>query len=475
MRNPDPKRQSLVFKLTASYLLAAGAVLLSSSLALYWTLAHNLDRFELRLLDQKIDLFIADQAAEPGDYAELFKQLSLKSSNHHPEEYWVRFLDGSGKTLAETPDMGALLPAAAFPDTSLSGAGRSVKRLSLAHGRAFRLRSAWSTAKGQQRSEIQIALDCRHDEALLQEYRGRLALVVLLGLALLAGLSVIIARKGLQPLDDLGRVIRSQTTESLNVAIDPSQWPLETHKVIEGYNDLSQRLHESFQRLSQFSADLAHELRTPLHNLRLQSEVILARPRKAHDYKLALENAQEEYERLSRMTESLLFLARAENGKQPLSLVKLRARKEFSDAARQFEALAAEKGIRLTLRGQATVMADKGLLQLVLGNLLANAFAHTPKGGRIILCAGCTDAGAPRISVADDGEGIGAEHLPLVFNRFFRGDPARAKTGGSGLGLAIVQAVMILHRGLVSIKSEKNKGTTVTLEFPRAPLSPVGS
>lgn len=462
---PAPHR-SLVFRLTAAYLAAAGVVLLVSSLALYWTLARNLSKVELRLLDQKIDLFLSDQAFEPGDDAELFKQLSVGSQPKEPQEYWVRFLDPSGKIMAETPGMSSWLPPESIAPQDLTSGSRMSKRVERGDGGVFKVRSAWSPVEGRQQRGIEIALDCGRDEELLQEYRRRLALVVLLALVFLAACSALIARKGLQPLDELGAVLRSQSAHSLSVPLDPGQWPAETRQVIAGYNDLSQRLHESFLRLSQFSADLAHELRTPIHNLRLQADVILARPRKSVEYRRALEAAQEEYGRLTRMTESLLFLARAENGRQSLVVTPFEARDALRDAALQFKALTGAKGLKVAVQGRGLVHADRSLLQLALGNLLANACAHTQAGGRILLKAERLDPAWIRLSVSDNGDGIPAGDLPKVFDRFFRGDPARSKAEGSGLGLSIVAAIMDLHGGKVQMESKEGRGSTVSLDLP---------
>ncbi len=466
MKNPVPKSRSLVLRLTAAYLAAAAAVVLISSLALYWTLSRNLAKVELRLLDQKVDLFVEDQAAEPGDDEELFKQLAVGPQGRDPQEYWVRFVDPSGKALLESPGMATWLPSDSFPQAGMDGIRRVSKRVELPDGKVFRLRSAWSRVQGRQQRGIQIALDCHRDEELLEEYRGQLALVVLVGLLVLAGSSAFIAQKGLQPLNDLGRVLRNQSAESLSVPLVPSEWPKETIQVIEGYNDLSLRLHESFRRLSQFSADLAHELRTPIHNLRLQADVILARPRKGTDYKKALEAAQEEYGRLTRMTESLLFLARAENGKQAMTMAPLNAKEVLQDAARQFRALANGKKLKITVQGTGPLFADLSLLQLALGNLLANACAHTPAKGHVLLSVTRLENGRVRLGVKDSGEGIATKDLPHVLDRFFRGDPARSKTEGSGLGLAIVAAVMALHQGKVQISSTEGHGTQVWLDLP---------
>jgi len=284
-------------------------------------------------------------------------------------------------------------------------------------------------------------------------------------LVALAGLGILIVKRGLRPLDDLGREIRALNEERLNQPLDQRDWPVETRAVIEGFNDLSGRLHLSFLRLSQFSADLAHELRTPIHNLRLQADVVLARPRKAEEYKLALENAQEEYARLTRMTESLLFLASAENGKQPVSTAEFEVLPHLEAAARRFKALAFEKGLDIVILGDARLTADPQLLQLILENLLANACAYTPAGGRVTMEARAT-LEAVQITVSDTGTGIPRPLLERVFDRFFRGDPARVRGEGTGLGLSIVKAAMGLQRGQVKIESDVGRGTKVILRFP---------
>jgi two-component system heavy metal sensor histidine kinase CusS len=458
--------RSLAFKLTLSYLLAAGLVFLASSLGLYAALAFNVAQMEQRLLDEKVSLFIEDQAREPGDTAELFGQLSSGVGDGQHPEYWVRLLDRAGKTLLETPGMAVELAPERFPLPALTASDQAPLRVRSAGGRALRLRSAWSLGGGAQQKMIQVGLDCQRDRRLLQDFRFWLALIDVLGLLALGGLSLALARRGLRPLDELGRVIGGLSAQSLSVPLDPQRWPRETRALVGGFNGLSARLHASFLRLSQFSADLAHELRTPIHNLSLQADVILARPRKGPEYKQALEAAQEEYARLTRMAESLLFLARAENGKQALEWSTCDAREALEAAERQFRALAAEKRLKLSVQGRGRLRADAGLLQLALGNLLANACAHSPRGGGIILRAEALEGGGLRLSVRDHGPGIPVSERPRVFDRFFRGDPARAQGEGSGLGLAIVAAIMDLHQGRASIASPRGRGAQVQLDFP---------
>jgi two-component system, OmpR family, heavy metal sensor histidine kinase CusS len=228
------------------------------------------------------------------------------------------------------------------------------------------------------------------------------------------------------------------------------------------------RLEESFERISKFSGDIAHDLRTPVNNIRGEVEVALARARNVEEYRDVLGSCLEEAVRLSDLIGDLLFLARAES---PLTHV----RRERVDVAEllggmrdYYEASAADGGVSLTTSVDDSVIAefDRTLMQRAVGNLVSNALAHTPAGGSVVLKAN-SDAAAIRIEVSDTGAGIPAEALPRVFDRFFRVDGSRSQSsGGTGLGLAIVQSIMQLHGGNVEIDSHPGQGTRVTLLVP---------
>jgi two-component system heavy metal sensor histidine kinase CusS len=232
------------------------------------------------------------------------------------------------------------------------------------------------------------------------------------------------------------------------------------------------RLEDSFNRLSRFSADLAHELRTPIHNLMGEAEVALSRTRSSEDYREVLESSLEEGQRLSRMIDSLLFLARAENAETRLEFSLVNVRNEMQAVVDYYDAVIAENQLEVHCEGQARLMADSILLRRALTNLLSNAVRHTPASGRITLSARETANGAAEISVTDSGPGIPAAHLPRVFDRFYRIDPARAHSEkGTGLGLAIVKSIMELHGGTVTVESGPGRGTTACLHFPARPAT----
>jgi len=230
------------------------------------------------------------------------------------------------------------------------------------------------------------------------------------------------------------------------------------------------RLETAFARLSQFSADIAHELRTPLNNMRGELDVALQKPRSAPEYEEIIGSCLEECGRLGRIIDSLLFLARSEDPATQIERERFDLAHELANIREFFEATAQEAGVTLNteLSGPLDIEWNRSLFQRAIGNLVTNAIGHTPRGGTITLHA-CADASAVAVEVADTGCGISSEHLPYLFDRFYRTDHFRkAANGGFGLGLAIVKGIVELHGGSVSVASQLNRGTQVRLHIPRS-------
>ena len=228
------------------------------------------------------------------------------------------------------------------------------------------------------------------------------------------------------------------------------------------------RLEESFAQVSQFSADVAHELRTPVNNMRGEIEVALGRARSVEDYRETLGSALEECLRLSQVIHSLLFLARAETATGNPHHDEIEVGREIEAVLDFYEAAAAEAGVTLRADDGDGIVArfDRTLFQQAVGNLVANAIAHTPPGGSVTVRPQ-RDGEVLRVEMADTGRGIAAEHLPHVFDRFYRADPARSGASGNvGLGLAMVKSIAALHGGSVAIESRPGHGTRVIMEAP---------
>jgi two-component system heavy metal sensor histidine kinase CusS len=295
-----------------------------------------------------------------------------------------------------------------------------------------------------------------------------MALVLLLGILLSAGAGMAVARQGMRPLEEIAGAAKRITATHLHERVGETKWPEELGTLASAFDEMLNRLEDSFHRLSQFSADLAHELRTPINNLMGEAEVALSRSRTAEEYREVIASSLEEYGKLSSLIDTLLFLSRAENPETQIVKSPLDARREM-EAVREFhEAVAEEQGVTVTCEGYGTIYADSILLRRAVSNLLSNALQYTPRGGEVVLSAEPQEDRSVKIRVSDTGTGIAPEHLPRIFDRFYRADPSRSRyPQGMGLGLSIVRSIVDLHRGDVSIQSDPG-GTIVTLLFPPA-------
>jgi two-component system heavy metal sensor histidine kinase CusS len=389
-------------------------------------------------------------------------------------DYVIRVLRPDGAVVFETPGLAALLPARVFPVARAgteSGPRIQVRRRD---GRTFVTLTQevrlLPQAEGGTRM-VQLAYDGSQEAMLAGRYRALTAAIALAGALLSMLLGVYISRRALRPLAELTEVIRGVSATRLQQRLGRRSWPRELGAMAIAFDAMLDHLEVAISRLSQFAADLAHELRTPLNNLIGEAEVVLARPRSAEDYREAIESGLEEYGRLARVTEELLFLARVGAGsetirREPLELEPL------LDAIRDlYDLVAEEKQVRLAVAAAGSVWAAPDLLRRALINLISNALRHTPSGGTIHL-QGEEGPAESVIRVNDSGQGVPPDQLPHVFDRFFSG-AGKSAGGGSGLGLAIVKSIVELHAGRVWIDSVPGQGTTVTLVFPKAP-APIG-
>lgn len=301
-------------------------------------------------------------------------------------------------------------------------------------------------------------------EQMLGSYRLRLYLSVGLGALLGFALGLLLLRRGLQPLRQLSEAVRRIDLRSLDQRLPATGTPAELLEPVQALNGMLARLDDSVQRLSQFSADLAHEIRTPLHTLLASNGQALNHPRSTAEYQEVLASNMEEFERLKRMAENLMFLARAEQAERALNLQTLNLQNVGSELCDYFEALADDRDLRLENHLHGELRADQQLLQRALGNLLANAVRHAAPGTSISLRRH-DEPGWHWVQVHNHGPAIAPEHLGRLFDRFYRVDPSRAEPGDSGgLGLAIVQSIMQLHGGQVRVSSAAD-GTVFELGF----------
>ncbi|MEX3856438.1 heavy metal sensor histidine kinase [Paraburkholderia sp. BR10923] len=316
---------------------------------------------------------------------------------------------------------------------------------------------------------IVIARDMTDRWLLLDRYRERLYVFGFAGMALAFLMSWLLVRESLRPLREMAARAATVTVDRLDTPIEIDHAPSELQALTKSLNAMLDRLHGGFERMSQYTADLAHDMRTPLGNLRGATEVALTRPRSTAEYEALLESNLEECDRLSRMIESVIFLARAEHPQFMTTLAEFDAEEALAQIADYFEGLADDAGVRVRVDGRGRLRADKELFRRAVGNLLANALRYTPRGGEITLGVRETPT-AVEVTVTNPGAPIDAQLLERIFDRFYRADASRRNepgTGGSaGLGLAIVRTIMGLHGGSARAESDQ-AGTRFILTFAR--------
>ncbi len=474
---PEPGRGrapwSLAGRLTAWYAASAFALVLLSTGLLYWGLVANLDHEDDEELTDKVRVLRAVLHDRPDDLRALREQVEWGWAARQYGQVHVRLLDERGTTLLETPGMGEPLPPGAFPsplspETDLEHRGVDLRSGSGTPFRVLAVRAGGDTT-GQPARVIQVALNRTPEEELLSEYRRILWFVLGLALVVCTLGGYRIARRGLRPVEEVTATARRIRSTTLGERLATARLPAELLALADTFNGMLDRLEESFGRLAEFSANLAHELRTPVNNLRGEVEVALGKPRTPEDYRDVLGSCLEECARLTRLIDSLLFLARAEDPRTQIEREPVDVGRELHAVREFYEATAAEAGIALTAEAPDEVLVElnRPLFQRAVGNLVANALAHTGAGGTVALRA-LPDDGKVRVEVRDTGSGIEAVHIPHLFNRFYRADRARSSSGGVGLGLALVKCIAGLHGGSVDLHSEVGRGTRVALLLPAA-------
>ncbi|MGF0237097.1 heavy metal sensor histidine kinase [Rhodococcus sp. IEGM1300] len=315
--------------------------------------------------------------------------------------------------------------------------------------------------------QLTLLLDITHHQHFLQRMQHLIWLTVGLSALATALLGAWAARSGLRPLRRMSAIASGVSAHSLNARLPEETMPPELAEMAHNFNAMLGRLDDSFQRLSAFSADIAHELRTPLSNLLTHTQVTLTRPRPIEDYREALHSNLEELQWMAQLVNDMLYLAKADHGllvpkREPLALA------EEADMLLEFFApLAEDARVTLSRVGHARMEGDRNMLRRALSNLLDNALRFTPNDGEVQVRISDQAKGL-RLSVENTGSGIAEDLLPRLFDRFYRADPARREGSSehAGLGLAITQSIIRAHGGQIHCESD-NGWTRFVIELPK--------
>jgi len=457
------KLHSVSLRLTVWYALLSTALIASVGYTMYWMLADRLLREDDTFLLSKVSEARAVIVLHPGNYAALQEELQHEGETF--PDIRVRVLDERNAIIADTHNE----EAQGIPSETFDAMPWAAEKADWYDHRQIRYRLM---KQHSDKLTIHAAMRLAKEQSLLAFYRDMLltGVITVLLIAIAAGYAI--ARYGLAPLYRLAALVEGLGVRQLDQRVDETDWPEELRVLADNFNRLLIRLDDAFSRMSRFSADIAHELRTPLQILRSEAEMSLSRERSPAEYRQCLESGLDEYARLSRMVDALLFLARAEQADTALDCKHLDLHAELQSVCHFFQAMADEQDMTLNVQASGRLWADQGLLRRALANLVDNALRNTGKGGSVTLSAVVQQSGSVEVQVSDSGCGIAPEDLPHITERFYTADRSRQRRGqGSGLGLAIVQSIMRLHGGTIAIASIPDQGTEVLLHFPACDTS----
>ncbi|KIH82724.1 heavy metal sensor histidine kinase [Pseudomonas batumici] len=455
------RHYSLTLRLAVVFVLLAFALMATTGVALYHDLEHELIRRDEATLIYRINqlrnvLNGSNMLELIRTKPELFQNMLFNSQS-------VLTIGVSGEApLLEINPSGIDLPDITPVAMEHSLVLTDVQHLPAVNGTPF---GAISASIGS--SKLKVTIGCLMIERTAVLARYRLSVYVLASLAafVLALAGYVVVHRGLLPLRRLTRQAHGIGIGNLTERLDSRGAPKELLPMIDSFNTMLERLAKGFAQLSQVSTDMAHELRTPINNLLGETQVAMQQDRSVEHYQQLLASNVEELERLARMLDNMLFLARTDPGSARDQREELDAADELGRVADYFEGLAADVDITIRAEGDGLIWAEPTLLRRALANLCANAIKYGAPHSELLLQAAPSEDGI-HLRVRNCGTTIAAEHLPRLFERFYRVDQSRERSAQSnGLGLSIVATIMQLHSGRYSVTSE-NGVTCFELFFP---------
>jgi len=461
---------SITTRLTLFYTVATTLLLVLIVVSLYWVMTNLLYQSEHQLLSDEVDILeniVEKKRYNISDLNQKIKEIPpiLDSSVY---DHYIRIVNDKRQIITETDNMTNYLQGADFLNQPAQKTKTSVWWKASDETHYLLMQSPVLLDRdGKDPWVIQIALDVSFQRDIIKKYRSKLMAGLFIGTFCALFIGYGIARRSLRRLNELTETTKTITVTSLHKRIDPTLWPNELRALRMSFNQMLDRIEDSFSRLTQLSGDLAHELRIPINNLIMETGVVLSRALSINEYKNTLESNLEEANRISQIIENLLFLARAENPNLDIQKNYIYIEEEISIVLDFYQALIDEKNINVSYSGSGIILANSNMFRRLFSNLLSNALKYTSSGGFISFEIK-NNSDTLKVIFRDTGCGISNEHLPKIFNRFYRVDNARSSIqGGTGLGLAIVKSIVDLHQGFIEVSSQIGRGTTFLIYFPK--------
>ena len=440
MRIPD----SIVLRTSLLYSTLTAAVVLLMGFVVHLSVDHHFADMDRLQIEGKLELIrnILNEANASTGSSDVHKQLDDALVGHHDLVVQITHANGSiffSREHSVQPENLSFVSENTLQKWSVDGS--DYRGMSASIPKSYR---------------IVVGINISHHQQFLHHFKWQLLQIGLCGSLAMAILGWFAARRGLKPVQDMALVVAGISAQRLHERLSIDHIPFELHGLALSFNAMLDRLGNSLQRLSEFSSDIAHELRTPISNLMTQTQVSLSKPRTLEQYREILYSNLDEYERLSRMIADMLFLAKADHGLDIPNKETINLRHEIEALLEFYDALLAEKNLQCTVDGVGELQGDSLMLRRAISNVLSNAIRHSMAGSIIkvflqkknsqLIC-----------SIANQGDTITPEQLPRLFDRFYRADASRQRSEeGAGLGLAITRSIIEAHGGSISFDIKKN-------------------
>lgn len=478
---------SVRVRLTVWYTAVMACVLVVLAAGAYFVLRENSERRTDASIVEMAESFLATVSAELNGAAGsggLKEGVAAAILEHRFSGTVFVVLDERGEAVGVSEER---LPHSEPGDvTAESSRGVANHVLAEAHpfhtikvrGRAYRTYARHFSA-GKSEGALVVLQSLHSQEEFLETAAQTFALVIPLAVLLAGAGGYFLAKRSLAPVVTMSAQAGRIGAENLDKRLEVKNSKDELGQLAQSFNDLLDRLDQSFERQRRFVADASHELRTPVAILFGEADVTLAQStRTTEEYRESLSILRGEARRLKRIVEDLFTLARADAGQHPLMLTDFYLDELVAECARNVRTLAGAKQIALHCEASKEILirADEALLRRMIMNLLDNAIKYTPSGGAVTICGGEQDS-EYSVSIRDTGAGIPSELQSRIFERFFRADKVRARAesdgGGAGLGLSISQWIAEAHGGRIELTQSEHSGSTFTVFFPATAMRPL--
>jgi len=460
--------KSIDIKLTAWYTLTFLTIIVLVFGFLDYRLGHNLLKEIDRMLVDEVQEIINRALKFPEKLNSQLKEYERSVFNRKYYQIAFQVLDQQGNPIYSSSKLrGFTFPEVSFDKKSYQKT--TSKNLELPQRSSpFRLCTYYYEEDGDVKYVIQIVTYLRMMKKTIQNFRRNLTIAFFISFLFGSIGGWLLSRQTLRPIKKITEATKRITATNLSERLSLQGTDDELDMLAETINQMLERLEESFQKLSRFTTDAAHELRTPIAALKGETEVLLSKNRSSKEYREALANNLERLDFLTRLVNDLLLLSQADEGEKSLQIETINLNELLRELWEAFKMVAVQEKINFTFnKSEETVIrGDRIKLKQLFSNLFDNAVKYTPRGGKISLSIHPENEHV-RIILSDTGIGIPSEDLPYIFDRFYRVDKSRSRQfGGVGLGLSICKWIVKAHEGTIEVNSQPNRGTTFTITFP---------